>query len=61
MGDDRLRIDEEIRRLETQRAEFERQLKTQTASNLRTLYNHIAAMDRTLVSLRQERARRGYQ
>ncbi len=52
------RIEDEIRRLETRRAEIERELKSQTSPNLQgTLHEHIVNVDRTLVSLRQQRAR----
>jgi hypothetical protein len=49
------RIAEEIRRLETRRAEVEAMIKRdRSASQQRQLHQHLANVDRTLTTLRQQ-------
>ena len=59
-GDDPLhRIDEEISRLETRRAEVEAMIRREGFSGQKNqLHQHLANLDRTLTALRQQRSRR---
>ena len=55
---DRHQIEQEIRRLETRRAELTRELDAQmSVTRIRFLSEDLMLMDRTLIVLRQQHAR----
>ena len=52
------RVDEEINRLETLRAEVQAMIKRDSATTQqRYLHEHLANVERTLTALRQQRSR----